>query len=49
MTLERASALIGAAIAEAKKRDWTLNVAAVDSGGNLAASRAEFPSSRVAS
>jgi glc operon protein GlcG len=37
ITLERASALIGAAIAEAKKRDWKLNVAVVDSGGNLVA------------
>jgi glc operon protein GlcG len=37
ITLERASALIAAAIAEAKKHDWKLNVAVVDSGGNLVA------------
>lgn len=37
VTLERARALIAAAIAEAKKRDWKLNVAVVDSGGNLVA------------
>jgi len=37
ITLERATTLIAAAIAEAKKRDWKLNVAVVDSGGNLVA------------
>ena len=37
ITLERASALIAAAIAEAKRHDWKLNVAVVDSGGNLVA------------
>jgi glc operon protein GlcG len=37
ITLERAGALIAAAIAEAHKRDWKLNVAVVDSGGNLVA------------
>jgi glc operon protein GlcG len=35
--LERASAAITAAVAEAKKHDWKLNVAVVDSGGNLVA------------
>jgi glc operon protein GlcG len=35
--LERASALIDAAVAEATKRDWQMNVAVVDSGGNLVA------------
>jgi len=37
ISLERASALIAAAIAEAKRHDWKLNVAVVDSGGNLVA------------
>ena len=35
--LERATTAINAAIAEAKKHDWKLNVAVVDSGGNLVA------------
>jgi uncharacterized protein GlcG (DUF336 family) len=35
--LDRAEALIGAAVAEAKKHNWKLNVAVVDSGGNLVA------------
>ncbi len=35
--LEKAQALIAAAIAEAKKRDWKMNVAVVDSGANLVA------------
>jgi len=35
ISLERATAAIAAAIAEAKKHDWKLNVAVVDSGGNL--------------
>ncbi len=35
--LERAEAAIAAAVAEAKRRDWKLNVAVVDSGGNLVA------------
>jgi glc operon protein GlcG len=35
--LDRAQAAIAAAVAEAKKRDWKLNVAVVDSGGNLVA------------
>lgn len=37
ISLERAQAAIGAAVAEAKKKDWKLNVAVVDSGGNLVA------------
>jgi len=35
--LERAQAAIAAAVAEAKKRDWKMNVAVVDSGANLVA------------
>lgn len=35
--LARAEALINAAVAEARKHDWKLNVAVVDSGGNLIA------------
>jgi glc operon protein GlcG len=35
--LARAEALINAAVAEAKSHDWKLNVAVVDSGGNLVA------------
>jgi glc operon protein GlcG len=37
ISLERAAAAIAAAVAEAKKHDWKLNVAVVDSGGNLVA------------
>jgi uncharacterized protein GlcG (DUF336 family) len=37
ISLERALAAINAAVAEAKKRDWKMNVAVVDSGGNLVA------------
>ena len=37
ITLDRAQALIHAAVAEAKKRNWKMNVAVVDSGGNLVA------------
>jgi glc operon protein GlcG len=37
ISLERAQAAINAAVAEAKKRDWKMNVAVVDSGGNLVA------------
>jgi glc operon protein GlcG len=37
ISLERAAAAVAAAIAEAKKHDWKLNVAVVDSGGNLVA------------
>jgi glc operon protein GlcG len=35
ISLERAQAAVQAAIAEANKRGWPLNVAVVDSGGNL--------------
>ncbi len=37
ISLERAEAAIAATVAEAKKRGWKLNVAVVDSGGNLVA------------
>jgi glc operon protein GlcG len=37
ISLERAQAAISAVVAEAKKRDWKMNVAVVDSGGNLVA------------
>jgi len=37
IALERAEAAIAAAVAESKKRDWKMNVAVVDSGGNLVA------------
>lgn len=37
IALEHAQAAIAAAIGEAKKHDWKLNVAVVDSGGNLVA------------
>src|SRR3984885_14941500 len=37
ISLERAQAVIHAAVAEAEKRDWKMNVAVVDSGGNLVA------------
>jgi uncharacterized protein GlcG (DUF336 family) len=37
ISLERAATVIAATVAEAKKRDWKLNVAVVDSGGNLVA------------
>jgi glc operon protein GlcG len=37
ISLERANALIAAAVAEAKKHDWKLNVAVLDSGANLVA------------
>ena len=37
IALERAQAVISAVVAEAKKRDWKMNVAVVDSGGNLVA------------
>ena len=37
IALARASAAIAAAVAEARKHDWKLNVAVVDSGGNLVA------------
>jgi uncharacterized protein GlcG (DUF336 family) len=37
ISLERALAAIAAAVAEARKRDWKMNVAVADSGGNLVA------------
>jgi glc operon protein GlcG len=37
ISLEHAQAAINAAVAEAKKRNWKMNVAVVDSGGNLVA------------
>jgi len=37
MSLDRAQAAINAAIAEAKRRNWKMNVAVADSGGNLVA------------
>ena len=37
ISLERAQAVIRAAVAEAKNRNWKMNVAVVDSGGNLVA------------
>jgi len=37
ISLERAEAVIAATVAEARKRDWKLNVTVVDSGGNLVA------------
>jgi glc operon protein GlcG len=37
ISLDRAQAVICAAVAEAKKRNWKMNVAVVDSGGNLVA------------
>jgi uncharacterized protein GlcG (DUF336 family) len=37
ISLYRAEAVIHAAVAEAKKRNWKMNVAVADSGGNLVA------------
>jgi len=37
ISLDQASAAIAAAVAEAKKHNWKLNVAVVDSGANLVA------------
>ena len=37
ISLERAQAVIHAALAEAKKRNWKMNIGVVDSGGNLVA------------
>lgn len=37
ISLERAQTAINAVVAEAKKRNWKMNVAVVDSGGNLVA------------
>jgi uncharacterized protein GlcG (DUF336 family) len=37
ISLDRAEAVIHAAVAEAQKRDWKMNVAVIDSGGDLVA------------
>jgi glc operon protein GlcG len=37
ISLDRAQAVIHAAVAEAKKREWKMSVAVADSGGNLVA------------
>jgi glc operon protein GlcG len=37
ISLEQAQAVIQASVAEAKKRNWKMNVAVADSGGNLVA------------
>lgn len=37
ITMERAQALIQAAVAESNKRGWQMNIAVVDSGANLVA------------
>jgi uncharacterized protein GlcG (DUF336 family) len=37
ISLDRALAVIRAAVAEAKNRNWKMNIAVVDSGGNLVA------------
>ncbi|MGA7293538.1 MAG: heme-binding protein [Terriglobales bacterium] len=37
ISLEQAEAVIQAAVAEARKRDWKMNIAVADSGGNLVA------------
>ncbi|MEP7354099.1 MAG: heme-binding protein, partial [Acidobacteriota bacterium] len=37
ISLDRAQAVIQAAVAEAKRRNWKMNVAVSDSGGNLVA------------
>ena len=37
VSLDRAEAALTAAVAEAKKRNWKMNIAVVDSGGNLVA------------
>ena len=37
ISLDRAQAVIHAAVAEARKRNWKMNVAVVDSGGHLVA------------
>ena len=37
ISLERAEAAIHGAVAEAKKRNWKMNIAVTDSGGNLVA------------
>lgn len=37
ISMDRANAVLAAAAAEARKRDWKLSIAVVDSGGNLVA------------
>ena len=37
ISLERAQAVIGAAVAEARRRKWKMNLAVADSGGHLVA------------
>jgi glc operon protein GlcG len=37
ISLAQAEAVIQAAVAEAKKRNWKMNIAVTDSGGNLVA------------
>jgi glc operon protein GlcG len=37
ISLDQAQAVIQAAVAEAKKRNWKMNIAVADSGGNLVA------------
>ena len=37
ITVERAKQIVAAAEAEARKRDWPMNIAVLDSGGNLVA------------
>jgi uncharacterized protein GlcG (DUF336 family) len=37
ISLDRAQAVIQTAVAEAKKRNWKMNIAVADSGGNLVA------------
>ena len=37
ISLDRAQAVIHAAVAEAKTRNWKMNIAVADSGGNLVA------------
>jgi glc operon protein GlcG len=37
ISLEQAQAVIQAAVGEARKRNWKMNIAVVDSGGNLVA------------
>ena len=37
ISLERADAMLNLAVAESKKRNWKMNIAVVDSGGNLVA------------
>lgn len=37
ISLDRAQAVVNAAVAEARRRNWKMNVAVADSGGNLVA------------